>query len=419
VFFWSYRALTPAAARLFRLLGLHRGPDIGLAAAASLAGTPVGQVRTPLAELCRAHLVAQPGRDRFTLHDLLRAYAAEQAAAVDSAPERRAATHRVLDHYLHAAHAAALLLNRHRDPISPAPVQPGVTLETVTDQHSAMSWFTAEHAVLVGAVRHSAATGFDTHTWQLAWTLLTYFDRRGHWHDLVAVQEAAVEAARRLADRAAEAGAHRLLSAAYRRLDRPDDARVELERALELFQSLPSHSGHGRTHLGLAEMYEREGRYREAVFHTERGLRLFETLGDGVGQADALNMAGWLHTLLGEYEAARTACQRALALFQDAGSRRGEAITWDSLGFIHHRLGRYAKAVDCYQRAVTGVRETGNRYGEADALAHLGDAHHDNGDHDAAHACWRQALDILTELDHPHADAVRARLDRPGQPPAS
>ena len=36
VFSWSYQTLTPEAARLFRLLGLHPGPDTSTPAAASL-----------------------------------------------------------------------------------------------------------------------------------------------------------------------------------------------------------------------------------------------------------------------------------------------------------------------------------------------------------------------------------------------
>jgi len=48
VFSWSYHALSAGAARLFRLLGLHPGPDIPITGAASLAGIPPGQARTVL-----------------------------------------------------------------------------------------------------------------------------------------------------------------------------------------------------------------------------------------------------------------------------------------------------------------------------------------------------------------------------------
>ena len=48
VFSWSYQALTPNAAGMFRLLGLHPGPDISTPAAASLAALPVPRVRALL-----------------------------------------------------------------------------------------------------------------------------------------------------------------------------------------------------------------------------------------------------------------------------------------------------------------------------------------------------------------------------------
>lgn len=59
VFSWSYRSLTPQAARVFRLFGCHPGPDMGFAAAASLAGLPRAQVPRLLAELAHAHLVTE------------------------------------------------------------------------------------------------------------------------------------------------------------------------------------------------------------------------------------------------------------------------------------------------------------------------------------------------------------------------
>src|SRR5262249_51642734 len=70
---WSSRALPAPAARMFRLLGLHPGADITVAAAASLAEAPPGQARALLTELSRAHLLAEHAPGRYAFHDLLRA----------------------------------------------------------------------------------------------------------------------------------------------------------------------------------------------------------------------------------------------------------------------------------------------------------------------------------------------------------
>ncbi|WP_406486378.1 NB-ARC domain-containing protein [Streptomyces phaeochromogenes] len=115
VFSWSYRALHPEGANLFRLLGLHPGPDIGLPAAAALAGVPVAELRAPLTELVRGHLLAEPAAGRYSFHGLLRAYAAGLVATHDDAVGR-AATRRVLDHYLHTAHRADVLLTPQPHP---------------------------------------------------------------------------------------------------------------------------------------------------------------------------------------------------------------------------------------------------------------------------------------------------------------
>jgi hypothetical protein len=104
---WSYDQLPESAARMFRLLGVHPGPDISLSAAASLAGMTRAEAGAALRELTRTHMVAEYLPARFTFHDLLRAYGADLAGRHDSKPERRAAVHRVLDHYLHTAMAAS------------------------------------------------------------------------------------------------------------------------------------------------------------------------------------------------------------------------------------------------------------------------------------------------------------------------
>ncbi|KAB1916431.1 BTAD domain-containing putative transcriptional regulator [Micromonospora sp. AMSO31t] len=97
-FSWSYRALTPEAARLFRLLPLHPARELSTEAAAALAGRSPRAARGLLAELA-AHLLVQPGDGRWRTHDLLWAYAAELGEEHDDAAERDAAAKRIHDHH--------------------------------------------------------------------------------------------------------------------------------------------------------------------------------------------------------------------------------------------------------------------------------------------------------------------------------
>jgi len=163
VFSWSYHALGPEAARLLPLLGLHPGPDIGLAAAASLACLPVPRTRRQLDVLCAAHLLTEHAPGRYAFHDLIRAYAAELAYAEESADDRFAAQRRMLDHYLLSAHASDEWLPAARDPISPAPASPGVVVATFTDNTSAWKWLTDELAVLLAVVHGTTDPRFDRH----------------------------------------------------------------------------------------------------------------------------------------------------------------------------------------------------------------------------------------------------------------
>jgi DNA-binding SARP family transcriptional activator/tetratricopeptide (TPR) repeat protein len=412
VFSWSYRSLGAPAARLFRLLGLHPGPDVGTAAAASLAGGPVTQVRPLLAELARAHLVTEHAPGRHTCHDLLRAYAGELANTQETATGRRAATHRLLDHYLHSAHAADLLLYRHGETITPAPPQPGVSAEQLGDQDQAMAWFTAEHPVLLAAVDHAARNGFQRHTCQLAWALFVFLHRQGRWRDRATTQHAALEAARRLDDRGAQARAHRYLGSAYADLGRYDDAHLHLRRALDLSDDLGDHAGAAWTHDYRSLVFEQQGRDADALDAAQRALDLFDAAGDRVGQAVALSDVGWFQGRLGNHQQALASCSRALALHQELDNRPYQAHAWSCLGDTHQHLGNRPQAVDCYRQALDLFREFGDRYGEASILAQLGEAHRAAGDPNAAMEAWREARVILGELDPHAADQLRTRLHR-------
>ena len=195
----------------------------------------------PLDKLIQAHLLAEPPR-AVHLPDLLRAYATEQALAHDSRDTRDAAVHRVLDHYLHTARHAAMLMEPLFDPVTLSPPQPGVILGQPATAREAAAWFSAGRAGLLAAVRLAGQAGFDTHAWQLAWTLSTFFLRSGAWEDHALAQHAGLEAARRTHDVAGEAHALHGLALGYARSGRFADAYPCFNDALTLFAGAETRS---------------------------------------------------------------------------------------------------------------------------------------------------------------------------------
>jgi DNA-binding SARP family transcriptional activator len=409
VFSWSYQRLSVPGRRLFRLLGLHFGPDISVSAIASLAGLRKEQIRAALTELARAHLVDERIPGRFAFHDLLRAYAAEVAHIHDSDEHRLAARHRVLDHYLYSAARADELLGRHQDrPFTLVDALPEVTPEIPASQKQALAWFESEHAVLLSALRQ--ATGFDTHVWQLAWTLASYFEYQGHWRDWRDSQKLALDASQRLSDQLAQALSQRSLGCAFVQLSRYDHARTHLQDALRLFGGLGDKAGQADVHISLTWMLGRQGLYGEALPHAQQALALARAAGDRPRQATALNAVGWFHAQLGDHEEALAHCHQALDLQREIGDIYGEAATCDSLGYAYRHLGYQAEAAANYQRAANLYAEVGDRYNEADTLVSLGDTYRGFGDSESARISWQQALAIFDQLGHSRADAVRAKM---------
>jgi DNA-binding SARP family transcriptional activator len=414
VFSCSYHALSVAAARLFRLVGLHPGPDVSVAAAASLAGVPSGQARTLLAELTRAHLLTEYSPGRYSCHDLLCAYAAEQARAHDSPEDREAALRRVLEHFLHTAYACTKVTEPYLAPFTLAPPMPGVTTPDLVTADAADEWLAAEYCTLLTAVTMAADAGLSSTAWQLAWALTSFQLRRGYWQDHACAQQAGLDVARRAGDPAGEAHAMLALALGYARAGRDDDAVPLYAQSLRLLERLDDHlASQAVTHMGLQWVAERGERPADALRHAQRAHELHRAAGNRLFQAGSLNDVGYAHAMLGNYQEAIAYCERALCEireFSESGRLTWEAATWHSLGYIHQRLGDLRQAVQCYERSLELTRALGDRFNEADTLGTLGDAYHDAGDVAAASQTWTNALRILLEIDHPDAQLIRAKL---------
>ena len=412
LFSWSCLQLSPPAMAMFRGLGSHPVGTVTVASAASLAGTQPDLTRSLLAELVEAHLVDEHAPGRFGLHDLLRAYAAEQGRLVDPDIDRRARVRRLLDHLLHSAHLADRLLEPGRDPITVAAAAPGVVGEDLADQVAAVGWLSDRLPSLVSAVAYAAQEGFDVHAWQLAWTLTPFLDRQGMWTDWAETHLTAAAAAERLGDRHAEAYALRIVGRAYGRLGRLDDALDHFSRSRQAYVDIGDTKGEANCNEGMSWIFEMQGRLVDALEHSERALELLRAADARYVLAHLVNAVGWCHAALGDHTTALAYLDEALTLHEESGNRGGEAETHDTLGLTRARMGEHAEAADCYRRALAIWRELGYQYYEAQTLDRLGDALHAAGDSSAgtAREAWRSALLILEGMRDPTAGDLRAKL---------
>jgi tetratricopeptide (TPR) repeat protein len=412
VFACSYRALSASAARLFRLLVLYPGPDMSLAAAASMAGVPSGQARTLLAELARAHLVTEHSPGRYACHDLLRAYAAEQAACTDDADVRDAALRRLLDHFLQTAFAGVRLTEPYFAQFDLAPSRTGGIAGKLVTADDADEWFSAEYCTLQTAVTMAADAGLATAAWQLACTLTSFQLRQGYWDDHEQAQRVALDAARRGEDEVGEAHVLLALALGYARAGRDYDAEPLYAESLGMFERLGGHLvSRAAIHSGLGWLAERGNRLTEALAHLQRAHDLRQAAGDRLLLAVALNDVGYGHALVGNYQQAIDCCERALAKIREFDEPSTEAAIWHSLGFIHQRLDNHRQAIACYERSLELTRALCDRFNEADTLGTLGDTHASAGDSAAARRAWVEALRIFQEIEHPDAELVRAKLN--------
>jgi tetratricopeptide (TPR) repeat protein len=316
VFSWSYRHLPSDAARAFRLSGLHPGPDLD-GYAAALFDTGRDQVHQLLDLLARAHLIAPTNPGRYSMHDLLRAYATHLATVEDTEEQWRAALTRLFDYYLTTAAAAMDTLHpaeQHRRPHISAPATPAVS---VTDPTAARTWLDLERAALTTTCAHALTHGWFDHTIRLASTLFRYLETGGHYPDALSMHTHALNAARDLGDLSAES--HMLCN--------------------------------------LGEVYWRQGHYQQATDHHQQALTLAREIGDRLGQAHALTNLGEVYWRQGRCQQATDHHQQALTVAREIGDQAIETHALTNLGVVYWRQGRYQDAADHHQQAVALARE--------------------------------------------------------------
>ncbi|WP_181764075.1 tetratricopeptide repeat protein [Streptomyces albidus (ex Kaewkla and Franco 2022)] len=311
----SYTRLSEFHAHAFRTLALNPSADISIDAAALLTDVQHLKAKRALRHLLNCHLLESgDSPNRWTMHDLVRLYALEQAKKTDSAESRHAAQVRLLDDFVKRSASASAWINHKPTEGFPSRV-------------AAMEWFAAEASNLIASVRISNDLGEYDITTGLAVSLVAYLDNVADYSSSLPILFAGIEAGKK-------SGNQESVAAAY-------------------------------NNLGI--LYTSTRKYRDAVRWLNKAVALFHRLGESDEEANSLiNLSGALRMMLGP-EASMDPLQRAMTI---SGRRSGFGLT--NLGISLRESGRFKEAETALRRALEIHSRNGARNAEASTLAQLG-----------------------------------------------
>jgi tetratricopeptide (TPR) repeat protein/DNA-binding SARP family transcriptional activator len=463
-FSWSYRYLTPEEQRLFRLLGLHPGPEISVELACACDGRTLAGTRRSFSALVGAHLLERPnlGDSRYRFHDLLREFAVYRVELEEPAEVRRAAERRMLDFYLRSAAAADRVLYPNRMAPPEIPVENHIEPLTFTTREQAQTWFNQERTNLAAAVKLAATRGHYDHAWRLADTVVIFFDRHGYYEDSRAILEFAVTSARAAGHRDGELSSLDALGRVDMILGLHADAQRYLNQALEYATGDGNERALATTlhHLGRLQM--RRGDPTGAVDYFRRCLEVARRIGDDrvqcwthvrIGEPlrlldqhdqalmqlhkveyfaqrldDQSAMAASMATIgavlrdRGDHQAARAYAEQALSIAERIPDRTVVVEACTTLAEISNALGDAVAAIRFGRYAVDMSHRIGNIPDQAQASEVLGNVQYSLGDLAEAIATWTHAANLHDGIGNPGRSALirvkiantSARVDLPG-----
>ncbi|MFC5828341.1 AfsR/SARP family transcriptional regulator [Nonomuraea insulae] len=405
----SYRVLTPAEQRVFRLLGLVPGPDVTVGAAAAVTGLPQDAARASLKALAAAHLIEHHLTDRYRFHDLVRLYAVAEAGRD---PEHGPAWHRLFGHYaeLGAAIAAQCapgeFLLPGRQPHSdtgerptPAPQPRADTGKRPTpapQPHSDAGERPAPGAAdvidLMAALMRAITCDPGPEVWRLADMVRAICARTGRIGEWMEIAPALLQAASAHDVPVVTAMLHTGMGDGLFRIGRREEAVVHLEKAVRIARDSGGREVEAAARMGLSFARAWTGDLAGAMADSARAARLFCEVGSVPGQIRALHALGNQYHHLGRLDLAEEHCRQALALSRRHELPYAEGADLRQLGAVLLDQGRYDEAETCLRRSVALITSIGG-HGAGTTHIWISRLHWENGR-------WAQSRDeALRALD--------------------
>ncbi|MEZ4589874.1 MAG: tetratricopeptide repeat protein [Chloroflexota bacterium] len=335
VFEMSWQALTPALQQHLAQISIFRGGFDETAVSHITHATP-----HQLADLGdKSLLTYHPENGRYTLHPVIRAYAAAKRAPNDATPHN------------HARYFLTLLA-QHTEPLQKeAPQESMHLLEPDIDN-----------------IRRAWQTGLSAQNSDLLLNALTalsiYFQLRGLAHEGEAVMHSTLSTATEWGDECApliiRAGLER--ARFQNRLGQYRPAIQTIQSTLKLAEQCDDRWAEGMGHVWWGESLWRLGKYDTAKQKLNHALNMGQTL-------NATQIIGWyhhqlgiIHDIQGRYDMAQVHLEKACAIWEELDNTNALSVSLNSIGLVFYHKGDLLAAQQAFEQTLSLCNQVENRH---------------------------------------------------------
>ncbi|WP_281385005.1 AfsR/SARP family transcriptional regulator [Micromonospora polyrhachis] len=363
-------------ARVLRLVGGSQLPVVTPRAVAALLDESARHAEEALERLVDQRLVEPRGPGTYALHDLLRLYAAEQAAA-DPAVDRDAALGRLTQLYelgtreieqmASAGWAPTLGRERTTSPWQDAPTSPA----------QAVRWLAEEHANILAAFTAAAQTAGEPARLAalLAWASVAVLRRHGYRHEAVRLVDGAVELTDRLGMPLEHAAALFYRAGLNRGTGDPDLVAADLLRCLELVRAVGDQNRTSACLEALGILHYRTGSVISALRYLDEALALRRDSGRPLLVGASLSNSAMVRMAVGAEEEAFAGVTEALRIAREIRAVGLEGAALSMHGQVLCRAGRWQEAIPSLTEAVAVTEHSGDLPSRAEAYLARAAAH--------------------------------------------
>ena len=422
VFDMSWRTLTPTLQRRLARLAVCRG-GFTAAAAQHIADADEQQLAALGDKSLLAHDAAA---DRYALHAVVRAYAAEKRPSTDQALSKHA------DYYLN-------WLTQYAEPLQKSAPQEAIALIQPDIDNVRLAWQTGlagrkvtllaaltpfsiyyqlrglsheAEAVMQITVRTAAAWGSDgvARATRAGLELARFQNRLGRCRPAIQSVKMALQLAAGGSDRWAEGMGLVLWGEALWRLGEYEASENRLSHALDLAHALDATLIIGWCHHHLGIINDIQSRYAAAHDHLQQACAAWQTLDNAQALCGSLNSIGLVCYHQGELPAAQQAMEQALTLCNQIDNHALQSLLLNNLSMIATTQGDYNGAQYYLQLGLEFAKARGDLVAQGHLYTNLGKNYRLLGETALATENLMQGLKISEAIGNPSLTAT-AMLD--------